>query len=77
MLSKAGLHEIADAQNFGTQTGTCTTGAVTGGAGNGNKPKGMYWDTQDRLKRDHHELKQVSFYDIGRKLDFLDELLEG
>ena len=47
------------------------------GNGNGNKPKGMHWDTYDRLKRDHDALVQVSFHDIGRKLGFLHKLLEG
>ena len=41
------------------------------------KPKGMHWETYDRLKSDHDELKQVSFHDIGRKLGFLHKLLEG
>ena len=41
---------------------------------NGDKPKDMHWETYDRLKRDHDELKQVSFYDIGRKLGFLHKL---
>ena len=41
---------------------------------NTGKPKGMHWATYDRLKRDHDELKQVSFHDIGRKLGFLYKL---
>ena len=44
---------------------------------NTGKPKGMHWETYDRLKSDHDELKQVSFHDIGRKLGFLHKLLEG
>ena len=44
--------------------------------GNRNKPKGMHWDTYDRLKRDHEELKQVSLHDIARKLGFLHKFLK-
>ena len=44
---------------------------------NTGKPKGMHWETYNRLKSDHDELKQVSFHDIGRKLGFLNKLLEG
>ena len=43
---------------------------------NTGKPKGMHWKTYDRLKRDHDELKQVSFHDIGLKLGFLPKLLK-
>ena len=41
---------------------------------NTGKPKGMHWETYNRLKSDHDELKQVSFQDIGRKLGFLHKL---
>ena len=44
--------------------------------GDGGKPKGMHWKTYHRLKRDHDELKQVSLYDISRKLGFLHKLLK-
>ena len=44
---------------------------------NTGKPKGMHWETYNRLKSDHDELKQVSFHDIGRKLGFLHKLLKG
>ena len=44
---------------------------------NTGKPKGMHWKTYDRLKSEHDALKQVSFHDIGRKLGFLNKLLEG
>ena len=43
---------------------------------NTGKPKGMHWATYNRLKSNHDELKHVSFHDIGRKLGFLNKLLE-
>ena len=45
--------------------------------GDGAKPKGMHWETYQRLKSNHDALVQVSFDDIGRKLSFLNELLNG
>ena len=45
--------------------------------GDGGKPKGMHWETYQRLKSNHDALMQVSFEDIGRKLIFLNELLYG
>ena len=42
---------------------------------NTGKPKGMHWDTYQRLKSQHDVLVQVSFYDIARKLGFLHKLL--
>lgn len=45
--------------------------------GNGGKPKGMHWTTYQRLESRHDALVQVSLNDIGRKLGFLDKLLEG
>ena len=44
--------------------------------GDGGKPKGMHWTTYQRLKRDHDALAQVSLNEIGRKLGFLQKLLE-
>ena len=44
--------------------------------GDGGKPKGMHWTTYQRLKDHHDALVQVSFQDIGRKLGFLNGLLE-
>ena len=38
------------------------------------KPKGMHWDTYQRLKSQHDVLVQVSFYEIDRKLGFLHKL---
>ena len=45
--------------------------------GNGGRPKGMHWETYERLERRHDALVQVSLHDIGRKLGFLHKLLEG
>lgn len=45
--------------------------------GDGGKPKGMHWKTFQRLKSHHDALVQVSLHDIGRKLGFLHNLLEG
>ncbi|MCF8156795.1 MAG: hypothetical protein K9K35_12375 [Rhodoferax sp.] len=45
--------------------------------GDGSKPKGMHWTTYQRLKGHHDALVQVSLHDIGRKLGFLHELLDG
>ena len=44
--------------------------------GDGGKPKGMHWKTYQRLKSNHDALVQVSFQDIGRKLDLLQGMLE-
>ena len=44
---------------------------------NGGKPKGMHGKTYQRLKDRHDALVQVSLHDIGRKLGFLNKLLEG
>ena len=44
---------------------------------NGNKPRGMQWTTYQRLKSRHDALVEVSFYDIGLKLDFLHKLRRG
>jgi len=43
--------------------------------GDGGKPKGMHWTTYQRLKCHHDALVQVSFHDLGSKLDFLGKLL--
>jgi hypothetical protein len=45
--------------------------------GDGGKPKGMHWKTYLRLKDHHDALVQFSFQDIGRKLGFPHELLNG
>jgi len=47
------------------------------GRPNTGKPKGMHWKTYQRLKSNHDALVKVSFHDIGRKLAFLNKLLEG
>ena len=39
--------------------------------GNGCKPKGMHWATDERLERRHDALVQVSLYDIALKFGFL------
>ena len=44
--------------------------------GDGGKPKGMHWDTYQRLKSQHDALVQVSLHDIGLKFGFLHKLLE-
>ncbi len=43
--------------------------------GDGAKPKGMHWQTYQRIKIRHDALVQVSLHDIGRKLGFLHEML--
>ncbi len=45
--------------------------------GDGGKPKGMHWKTYQGIKSHHDALVQVSLNDIGRKLGFLHELLDG
>ena len=45
--------------------------------GDGGKPKGMHWKTYQRHKAHHDALVQVSLHDMGRKLGFLHQLLEG
>lgn len=45
--------------------------------GNGGRPKGMHWKTYLRLKSEHDQLVQISYYDIGRKLGFLHKLLDA
>jgi len=40
------------------------------------KPKGLHWATYRRLKAEHDRLVQISFRDIGRKLEFLHKLLD-
>ena len=39
--------------------------------GDGGKPKGMHWETYQRLKSQHDALVQVSLHDMGRKLGLL------
>jgi len=43
--------------------------------GEGCKPKGMHWNTYQRLKSHHDALVQVSLRDIGRKLVSLHQYL--
>ena len=45
--------------------------------GDGIKPKGMHWKTFNRLKSQHDELVQISLYDMGHKLGFLNMVMEG
>ena len=45
--------------------------------GDGGKPKGMHWETYQRLKHHHDALVQISLHDIGFKLGFLHKLMEG
>ncbi|WP_169737277.1 hypothetical protein [Simplicispira psychrophila] len=45
--------------------------------GNGGRPKGMHWKTYQRLKAEHNQLVQISYYDMGRKLGFLHKLLDA
>ena len=44
--------------------------------GDGIKPKGMHWKTYNRLKCQHDALVQISLYDMGHKLGFLNMMLE-
>ena len=44
--------------------------------GDGLKPKGMHWKTYYRLKCQHDALVQISLYDMGDKLGFLNMMLE-
>lgn len=45
--------------------------------GEGNKPKGMNWQTYWRLKSRHDASVKVSLQDMGRKLGFLHKLLDA
>lgn len=43
--------------------------------GNGDRPKGMHWNTYRRLRSDHDALVQVSLRDIAVKFGFLHRVL--